>query len=230
MAAGRQCWSEHAWGDHEFLAQGLPSWGKSVHTCGGARGFGRYPFDVAVLYYDKDKWEPTSPPDGGCMEHVWGSKVNNYRAYIMQAFRRKDASNSKIIVAVAHYSHAVWGLPHMRQQLRALQLRSGVRQVILLADTNRECGTPSWSIMHDLYPAAHQAVSAGLHRTCCVPHFQHCYDRIIAAEFPGASGLMPTSLPLPEFVVQDWSAPNQHHPIKAKLSYGGTARLPARVV
>merc|ERR1712179_756698 len=51
----------------EFLESGLPKWGKSYHTCGGVKGFGIYPFDIAVLYYDKTKWEPLHDSTGGCM-------------------------------------------------------------------------------------------------------------------------------------------------------------------
>lgn len=204
-------------GDRDYLESGLPHFGRAIHICGGEHGFGRYPFDVAVLFFNKEKWQPISRSEGGCMEHVWGSKVNNYRAYVMQTFAHKEHPDLKTVVVVAHYSHAVWGLPEMKHELQMMHLKTGVAQTILLADTNRECGTSSWNIMQALYPQAEEVATATLHRTCCVPHFQHCYDRIIAAQFEGAKGFLPTFLPLPEYVVQEWSAPNQHHPIKSKL-------------
>jgi len=208
-------------GDEEFISSGLKQWGKLYHTCGGAKGFGKYPFDIAVLYYDKSKWEPTLHQDGGCMERIWHASVNNYRAYVMQSFRRIDhASDTHIIVVAAHYTHAVWGLPRMQKQIASMQKQTGVKQLILLADTNRECSSSSESLMHSLYPSAETVASAHLHHTCCVPYFGHCYDRIIAAEFPGVHGLLPTTLPFLELKGRpQWAAPNMHLPIRARLSF-----------
>merc|ERR1712183_410989 len=77
-------------GSEDFVNKGLSSdrWGREFHICGGEEGFGRFPFDVAVLFYDRQLWTPVSKPVGGCMESIMHCHYNNYRAFLIQAFKR----------------------------------------------------------------------------------------------------------------------------------------------
>eukprot|EP00406_Dinophysis_acuminata_P081787 CAMPEP_0179247130 /NCGR_PEP_ID=MMETSP0797-20121207/19449_1 /TAXON_ID=47934 /ORGANISM="Dinophysis acuminata, Strain DAEP01" /LENGTH=318 /DNA_ID=CAMNT_0020954737 /DNA_START=56 /DNA_END=1012 /DNA_ORIENTATION=+ len=221
--------------DAEFLDHGMPPdrWGQFRTQCGGDYGFGKYPFDVAVLYYDKTKWEPLGGKDntyGGCMERVWHASENNYRAYVMRAFQRRENPQDQMIVVGAHYSHAVYGLDMLRMSLKVVRESSGVQKVLMLADTNRERSISSDRIMRTIYPETASVVSAEALTTCCFPRFQHAYDRIIAANFPGGTGFIHTSLPFGFHNAPAWSAFNMHDPIAGSFTYtccaaaGATAR------
>merc|ERR1712032_88062 len=95
-------------------------WGRLFHKCGGEDGFGRFPFDVAVLFYNRQRWTPIAKPAGGCMERILHFDYNNYRAFLIQAFER-NGTDDKVVVAVAHYSHAIYGLEDFQGQLHHMQ-------------------------------------------------------------------------------------------------------------
>jgi len=213
-------------GDEDFVRRGGADGlglGQIVHTCGGQNGFGRWPFDIAVLYYDKQQWQPIGPQHGGCMEHVSGSSVNNYRAYAAQAFERKGGGAvERVVVAAAHYSHATHGLPELGADLRALMQKVGTTKLVVIADTNRECHTPSWQLLKQLHGQAGHIASSDLRRSCCFPHWEHCYDRIMATGFPNAPTQLPTTSPFGGRT-PSWAATNMHDPMVARLSYSAPA-------
>jgi len=221
----------------EFLMHGMQkdAWGKVQHACGGKRGFGQWPFDIAVLFFNRRRWkELPSGRRGGCMEKIWKAPVANYRAYVVQSFQRTDGSDEKVIVVAAHYPHHHAGVINLITDIRMLQKESGAHRLILMADTNRPGDYSSVAIMHQIYPAADGVSSATLHHTCCFPHFHFMVDRIIAAGFPGAKHPMETRLPFRAHWGSHsppWAAINMHDPVRGHLAYwcDGNASTPQLV-
>eukprot|EP00913_Durusdinium_trenchii_P021525 g20227.t1 len=122
--------------DQDFWQSLNSTWGQIHHSCGGTKGFGVYPFDLAsLLYRQTGGWAPSGQPVGGCME--------------------------KVIVMVAHFPHEGGyeaGLELLSAELQDLKRRSGVEEVLLLADTNQQKGNAE--IMHDI-DASSSAKTAG---------------------------------------------------------------------
>lgn len=232
--------------DEKFLESGLDadSWAQFTHICGGSRGYGVWPFDSATILYNKREWDVVntggSPhaPIGGCMEKVQGSSednsvnpiglsvVGNYRAFIMQAFKRRS-DGMQIIVIVSHHPHTLHYADEilgLKRALQEVQQHTGVTKVVLVADTNWNyprlpfLGRSSESITHDIYPNASGVVSTVLQKTCCAWHFFAAYDRIIAAGFPGAMDPIKTMLPFGNETPM-WMALNMHKPITGTLTY-----------
>merc|ERR1712151_1229774 len=99
-----------------------------------------------------------------------------------------------------------------------MQRQTGVDKLLLIADTNRGSSIPSEWIMRGLYRDAKSIVSTTLHDTCCYPRYAFKFDRIIAAEFPGAASPMRTSLPF-KGQRPRWSVTNMHYPLRGYLTY-----------
>jgi len=218
--------------DAGFLMSGVSKddWGQVQHRCGGDNGFGRWPFDIATVYFNRHKWEELSAPlRGGCMAKVMRSPRANYRAFVAQAFQRRGASSDRVIVAAVHYPHDMEGVGILAGALQGLQKETGVEKLLILADTNRGGRQSSASILHEVYPSSRSIVSTTLHHTCCFPRFDFfAPDRIIAADFPGAQGPIRTSLPFGHHSPR-WAAKNMHDPVSGSLTYS-CPKAPAQFV
>jgi len=107
--------------EYDMAWQPPQPWRRILHTCG---------VDVVMLVYDSSRWEL---PDSGAS----GSKgciVPRGRPYIIQQFNGKYSS--PVIVVGAHYDHCAPSGNLPASVSRTMQ-KTGVRQVILIADTNR---------------------------------------------------------------------------------------------
>jgi len=222
--------------DKDFLESGLDSdtWAHFAQLCGGFRGYGVWPFDIAVLFFNKNQWRVVGTGGvpqvalGGCMEKVDGAVVPNYRAFIVQAFERKS-DGAKLIVVVSHNPHPELyedEISALRQAVGKIQNETGIRKVVLVSDTNWNfpqlwaIGKSSQSVMNDIYPDAGEVASTELHTTCCAWQYTAAYDRIIAAGFPNAIDPIETHLPFGD-VTPPWVALHMHNPITGKLACSG---------
>lgn len=217
-------------GDEDFHRETANAlgYGQVSHICGGEQGFGRYPFDIAILFYRLDRWTPVNGPDGGCMERLPGYARNNYRAYVMQAFERIDGQ--RVVAVAAHLSHSVFGFDHFGAAIQQSMGAASTTQAVLMMDSNRECGTSSWKIMQDVLPHTNSATkltSNRLSRTCCVPRFQHCYDRIVALGFNDVAAAEMDTQQAFQKEAPPWSAENMHEPIVSRLVYQGCGEVVA---
>lgn len=206
-------------------------WGNVSNVCGGTNGFGVYPFDIATIFYRRSRWTASGGPNstgrqGGCMERVKGASEGNYRAFVVQAFERKT-DGLRVVVVAAHDPHIgeyKEEIVPLANAVQATQERTGVKRLILVADTNWEhpyiplMGKSSHSIMEDIYPGVGHIASTDLHRTCCAYTYVHTYDRIIAAGFPHHSVAFNTTLPFAN-AVPPWVALNMHSPVMGTLSF-----------
>ncbi|CAK9039253.1 Uncharacterized protein SCF082_LOCUS22961 [Durusdinium trenchii] len=238
--------------DQDFWQSLNSTWGQIHHSCGGTKGFGVYPFDLAsLLYRQTGGWAPSGQPVGGCMEKVnKSSQVNDYRAYVGQAFVHKD-TGLQVIVMVAHFPHEGGyeaGLELLSAELQDLKRRSGVEEataassrrdrreqqkiwrqrilhkVLLLADTNQQKGNAE--IMHDI-DASSSAKTAGndVQITCCYPEYFFSYDRIIAQNLEVTA--VKTSFPFgigADHHPPAWAVFNMHDPVLVELEMRGEPR------
>lgn len=232
-------------GDQQFLSDGLDksNWAHFTHLCGGKEGYGHWPTDTANLFYNTKRWDVLqtggSPYTalGGCMERVTGpandshttedSSVDpNYRAFIVQAFKHKS-DGTELIVVVAHNPHInryEQEIQPLRHALEKMQRDTGVKNVVLVADTNwnfplvPHYGRSSERIIKDIYPDADSIAHTELHPTCCSPTYLAAFDRIIAAGFPGAASPISTILPFADGR-PPWVVLNMHDPIAGTLSF-----------
>jgi len=160
------------------------------------------------------------------MERVKGGSDPNYRAFVVQAFERKQDGLRVLVVAthnphVGRYTEEISALAAAVQKTRE---RFGVKRLILIADTNWEhpdspfMGRKSQTIMEDLYPGAGPVQSTDLQLTCCAWDYVHAFDRIIAAGFPEQSTSFNTTFPFGS-QVPPWVALYMHSPVIGRLSF-----------
>ncbi|CAE7218747.1 unnamed protein product [Symbiodinium natans] len=205
-------------------------WGQIYHTCGGENGFGAAPFDIAMLLYRKSKWEVKQvngtflQPFGGCMERADGGEgPTNYRAFLGQAFVHKH-SRFEVLVVVAHFPHIKRyseEILRLSAALTSFRASSGVNQVVLIADTNRE--RTAGEIMADIYPNVTGVVGSAQQKTCCYPIYLHAFDRVIAGGFPAKEASMKTIFPFGTeggHQPPAWATVNMHDPIIVEFSLG----------
>lgn len=223
----------------------MSGWTHLESTCGGAAGYGVYPFDVARLIFNSRRWEVVGDPRGGCMEKIAktykevaaDSKTiteNNYRAFIVQALRRKGTTDM-VTVAVAHFPHPerhdfANKINVLRDATARISAASKAPKTLLIADTNH--GAPdtirsisplsSAQVARYLVEDLERAISTDLKAdTCCFRregggYYGGSLDRIIAMNFTGAS--MKTELPFKGHV--PFAAHDMHDPIVGVLTYG----------
>ena len=113
------------------------AWGQIYHTCGGERGFGASPFDIATLLYRKSRWEvkqmrgTSLEPFSGCMEKSGdGQGPPNYRAFLGQAFVHKQ-TGFEVVVVVAHFPHEKRykeEIPQLSGALTSFRASAGIDQ------------------------------------------------------------------------------------------------------
>eukprot|EP00435_Cladocopium_sp_Y103_P030922 s682_g7.t1 len=194
--------------------------GHLQHQCGGSKGYGMYPFDVATIVFST-RWavkETAGHPlaMSGCMDKVnESSKENDYRAYVGQVFVHKE-TGLELLVLVAHFPHErkyEAGVEMMAADLAQLKERAKVDQVLLLADTNQRKSNSE--IIHDLDPAARKVLGSDVHLTCCYPAYFFQYDRIISSNVESI-GSQATALPFGNesaHHVPDWATLHMHDPV-----------------
>jgi len=221
----------------EFLESHDQQWAHITKNCGGAKGYGMYPFDSATLFYRATRWEVKQvngapvEPVSGCMESV-DANVNNYRAFVANAFKEKNSS-FEVIVAVAHYPHEdkyTEEIKMFQDALADLITRAGVSRFVLIADTNQ--ARDSGLVLEDVYPSADSVLSTELHDTCCYPTYGDAYDRIILADFP--NGSLHTVLPFKDALhhqLPEWVNIDMHDPVvgflRAEDGHSGAKTLAA---
>jgi len=91
-------------------------------------------FDQVTLLYNSDRWVPSGDPLGaatGCIQDV----PHPNRPYIVQHFIRRE-DRVQVIVVGAHYSHCN-SIGSLENALGRVMDTTGVRQTVLMADTNR---------------------------------------------------------------------------------------------
>lgn len=222
----------------EFLESHDQQWAHITKNCGGTKGYGVYPFDSATLFYRATRWEVKQvngapvEPVSGCMESVVHENVNNYRAFVANAFKEKN-SGFEVIVAVAHYPHEAKypeEITMFQDALADLITRAGVSRFVLIADTNQV--RDSRLVLEDVYPRADSVLSTELHETCCYPDYYHAYDRIILADFP--NGSLHTALPFKDVLhhqLPEWVNIDMHDPVigylRAEDGHSGAKTLAA---
>lgn len=93
-------------------------------------------FDQETLIYNSERWAPSealSASAKGCIQDV----PHPNRPYIVQEFvGRGDGAEQRVLVIGAHYSHC-GSLGSLPGAVRRVMDATGVRRVVLLADTNR---------------------------------------------------------------------------------------------
>eukprot|EP00931_Biecheleriopsis_adriatica_P061505 TRINITY_DN36980_c0_g1_i1.p1 TRINITY_DN36980_c0_g1~~TRINITY_DN36980_c0_g1_i1.p1 ORF type:complete len:418 (+),score=63.94 TRINITY_DN36980_c0_g1_i1:137-1390(+) len=207
----------------------LERWSNVTHTCGGSSGYGVYPFDLATLIFDKQRWAPIGATRGGCFERVEAAAEPNYRAFLVQAFQR-ISTEERVVVAVSHHPHTLdykLKIPALASAAAAVRAEAAAERMLLIADTNAESptvpfGMSSKSLMDDIYPDVGDVASTDLLNTCCAWQYVHTYDRVVAAHFPlGAS--MATSLPFSD-AHPPFAALHMHDPVLATLTYSEQLR------
>mmetsp|Transcript_4461 Transcript_4461/g.12230 ORF Transcript_4461/g.12230 Transcript_4461/m.12230 type:complete len:426 (-) Transcript_4461:27-1304(-) len=204
----------------------LGRWSNVTHTCGGALGYGVYPFDLATLIFDRQRWAPVGAARGGCFERVEGAAEPNYRAFLVQAFVRKG-TEERMVVAVSHHPHTLQykaEIAALKSAAAVVRAEAAAEKMLLIADTNAESpnvpiGRSSQSVMEDIYPGAGEVKSTDLLITCCAWQYVHTYDRIVAAHFPHSSAIA-TALPFLD-VHPPFAARYMHDPVLATLTYPG---------
>lgn len=91
-------------------------------------------FDQVTLIYNSAKWVPSEESEGsakGCIQSV----PHPNRPYIIQHFRARQGTEQVIVVG-AHYSHCN-SIGSLQSATDRIMNSTGVRRLVLLADTNR---------------------------------------------------------------------------------------------
>lgn len=129
--------------------------------------------DLTTLLANTQRWS-ASATNGSYIE---GCMANNDRPFLVQQFDSVDGQE-KLIVAAAHFPHPAFdqsldvykqtaSTAPLRNGIRSVMQATGVKDVIVIADTNAWSWISSDVIMKDMLELPGTAVSTKLERTCC---------------------------------------------------------------
>merc|ERR1712187_529217 len=182
-----------------------------------------------MLLYNSDRWITKGSSSMGClgadsMNHFSREALNGTawdetrRPYITQAFKHRNRSLEVIVVAAhfphrAEYARNMWKLKHA---VLEMVNSTGIRNVILISDTNQPQGAANSSqILKDIgAPVTGIVKSTGLFKSCCFPGFSTSgYDRIIANFGSSMEDVHPWS----KNNVSSWGQRNMHLPVQGSL-------------